>query len=181
MLRSTNQVRNITLAAVFAAIDYVLAMMQIHIPSPVGHPFIDLGFTFVVIGMIFLGFKYGIIAGLIGLVLFDFLNGYAAHAYLTVMEVLMVGGVATLTFNALGRSMKGSRLIVLGITTGITKMISGYLRYVIEALMVGSHFNTALAMGVAAVPASVAAGIAMMITVPLFGIILYRVIHHLRA
>lgn len=44
-------------AAFFAALDYVFAMFQIHVPSPVGHPFVDLGFTFVALGTMFLGFN----------------------------------------------------------------------------------------------------------------------------
>ena len=54
-------------AAFFAALDYVFAMFQIHVPSPVGHPFVDLGFTFVALGTMFLGFKYGFISGAVGL------------------------------------------------------------------------------------------------------------------
>lgn len=68
-------------AAFFAALDYVFAMFQIHVPSPVGHPFVDLGFTFVALGTMFLGFKYGFISGAVGLGVFDLLNGYANHAY----------------------------------------------------------------------------------------------------
>ena len=79
-------------AAFFAALDYVFAMFQIHVPSPVGHPFVDLGFTFVALGTMFLGFKYGFISGAVGLGVFDLLNGYANHAYLTVMEVLFADG-----------------------------------------------------------------------------------------
>ena len=40
-------------AAFFAALDYVFAMFQIHVPSPVGHPFVDLGFTSVSASSIF--------------------------------------------------------------------------------------------------------------------------------
>ena len=83
-------------AAFFAALDYIFAMFQIHVPSPVGHPFVDLGFTFVALGTMFLGFKYGFISGAVGLGVFDLLNGYANHAYLTVMEVLLLTAAVAL-------------------------------------------------------------------------------------
>ncbi|MBT9628408.1 ECF transporter S component [Ligilactobacillus ruminis] len=91
-------------AAFFAALDYVFAMFQIHVPSPVGHPFVDLGFTFVALGTMFLGFKYGFISGAVGLGVFDLLNGYANHAYLTVMEVLLLTAAVAVSYRLLNRN-----------------------------------------------------------------------------
>lgn len=175
MFKSDKTIQNITLAAVFAAVDYILAMFQIHIPSPVGRPFIDLGFTFVVIGILFLGYKYGLISGIIGLTMFDLLNGYAAHAYLTVMEVLIVASAAELAFKACHRSTKVKSLIIIGIITGLSKILSGFLRYLVESWVVGVHGTKLLMTAALAMPASIVTGIAMFFTVPLFFAGLYQV------
>lgn len=175
MYESKNTLKNITLTGIFAAIDYVLAMFQIHIPSPIGRPFIDLGFTFVVIGILFLGYKYGIISGIIGLVLFDLLNGYAAHAYLTVMEVLIVGSTGWIAFKMVHYSTKISKIILIGIITGLSKILSGFLRYVVEGIIVGMKGGKLIAMAALSMPASIVTGIAMFMTVPLFFSVLNKV------
>ena len=106
-------------AAFFAALDYVFAMFQIHVPSPVGHPFVDLGFTFVALGTMFLGFKYGFISGAVGLGVFDLLNGYANHAYLTVMEVLLLTAAVAVSYRLLNRNdgLSSPSLITIGIVS----------------------------------------------------------------
>lgn len=126
MFKSDKTIYNVTLAAVFAIVDYILAMFQIHIPSPVGRPFIDLGFTFVVLGILFLGYKYGVFSGIIGLTMFDLMNGYAAHAYLTIMEVFIVATTTGLTFKILKHSTKIASIVTLGVITGLSKILSGF-------------------------------------------------------
>lgn len=175
MFKSDKIIYNITLAAVFATIDYILAMFQIHIPSPVGRPFIDLGFTFVVLGVLFLEYKYGLLSGIIGLTMFDLMNGYAPHAYLTVMEVFIVASTASLTFKILKHSTKTTSIITLGIVTGLSKILSGFLRYFIEAWVVGMHGRKLLATAILSMPASIVTGIAMFFTVPLFFWGLYQI------
>ena len=47
-----DSLHKLTLAALFSALDYILALFQFRIPSPVGHPFVDLGFNFVALGVV---------------------------------------------------------------------------------------------------------------------------------
>ena len=166
----------LTLAAMFAALDYILALFQFRIPSPIGHPFVDLGFNFVAIGVIFLGYKYGLLSGAIGLLVFDLLNGYANHAYLTVMEVILLTSGTYLVWSLLRKSVTPSAIIVLGITSGLLKMGTGYLRYLIEGLVdAGLPLPKAAITALAAFPADVATGVAMFFIVPLFFIVLNKV------
>ena len=165
-------------AAFFAALDYVFAMFQIHVPSPVGHPFVDLGFSFVALGTLFLGFKYGFISGAIGLGLFDLRNGYANHAYRTVMEVLLltaaVSGPCKLLNKDTGLGVPA--LITIGLVSGIVKMLTGYLRYLIESLVdAGLPFGKAAVTALAAFPADFATGFVMFFAVPVFFVVMSRV------
>ena len=165
-------------AAFFAALDYVFAMFQIHVPSPVGHPFVDLGFSFVALGTLFLGFKYGFISGAIGLGLFDLLNGYANHAYLTVMEVLFLTAAVSVTYKLLNKDtgLGVPALITIGLVSGIVKMLTGYLRYLIESLVdAGLPFGKAAVTALAAFPADFATGFVMFFTVPVFFVVMSKV------
>ena len=165
-------------AAFFAALDYVFAMFQIHVPSPVGHPFVDLGFSFVALGTLFLGFKYGFISGAIGLGLFDLLNGYANHAYLTVMEVLLLTAAVSVTYKLLNKDtgLGVPALITIGLVSGIVKMLTGYLRYLIESLVdAGLPFGKAAVTALAAFPADFATGFVMFFAVPVFFVVMSRV------
>lgn len=165
-------------AAFFAALDYVFAMFQIHVPSPVGHPFVDLGFSFVALGTLFLGFKYGFISGSIGLGLFDLLNGYANHAYLTVMEVLLLTAAVSVTYKLLNKDtgLGVPALITIGLVSGIVKMLTGYLRYLIESLIdAGLPFGKAAVTALAAFPADFATGFVMFFAVPVFFVVMSRV------
>ena len=165
-------------AAFFAALDYVFAMFQIHVPSPVGHPFVDLGFSFVALGTLFLGFKYGFISGAIGLGLFDLLNGYANHAYLTVMAVLLLTAAVSVTYKLLNKDtgLGVPALITIGLVSGIVKMLTGYLRYLIESLIdAGLPFGKAAVTALAAFPADFATGFVMFFAVPVFFVVMSRV------
>lgn len=165
-------------AAFFAALDYVFAMFQIHVPSPVGHPFVDLGFSFVALGTLFLGFKYGFISGAIGLGLFDLLNGYANHAYLTVMEVLLLTAAVSVTYKLLNKDtgLGVPALITIGLVSCIVKMLTGYLRYLIESLIdAGLPFGKAAVTALAAFPADFATGFVMFFAVPVFFVVMSRV------
>ena len=147
-------------AAFFAALDYVFAMFQIHVPSPVGHPFVDLGFTFVALGTMFLGFKYGFISGAVGLGVFD-----------------LTAAVAV-SYRLLNRNegLSSPSLITIGIVSGLVKMFSGYLRYLAESLIdAGLPFGKAAVTALAAFPADFATGFVMFFAVPVFFVVMSRV------
>ncbi|WP_125981873.1 ECF transporter S component [Loigolactobacillus iwatensis] len=171
-----DHLRLVTQAAMFAAIDYILAMFQFHVPSPVGHPFVDLGFTFVALGTLFLGWRYAMLAGAIGLGLFDLMNGYANHAYLTVLEVVLLVGVVALAFKLMHHQLTSGTIVSLGIIAGLTKMVTGFIRYFIESSVdLGLPPMRASIQALVGMPADILTGILMFFTVPLFFFVLQRV------
>ncbi|MGX5376910.1 hypothetical protein ACWCL1_01370 [Ligilactobacillus sp. LYQ135] len=100
---------------------------------------------------------------------------YATHAYLIIMEVIIVVSVSWLTFKVVHYSNQLSKIILVGIISGLSKILSGFLRYLIEGLVVGMQGNKLIAIAVLSMPASVVTGIAMSVTVPLFFVILNKV------
>lgn len=175
-----DSLHKLTLAALFSALDYILALFQFRIPSPVGHPFVDLGFNFVALGVLFLGYKYGLLSGAVGLLVFDLLNGYANHAYLTVMEVILLTTGTYLAWTLLKKNVSLPAIITLGVVSGLLKMGTGYLRYLIEALVdAGLPLPKAAVTALAAFPADFATGVSMFIVIPLFFLALNKVSHQL--
>ena len=166
-------------AAFFAALDYVFAMFQIHVPSPVGHPFVDLGFTFVALGTMFLGFKYGFISGAVGLGVFDLLNGYANHAYLTVMEVLLLTAAVAVSYRLLNRNdgLSSPSLITIGIVFRPSSRCFPAISAISPKSLIdaGLPFGKAAVTALAAFPADFATGFVMFFAVPVFFVVMSRV------
>ncbi|MCD2256270.1 ECF transporter S component [Agrilactobacillus fermenti] len=174
MSHQGTQLKLIVQTALFAAFSYIMALFQFRIPAPVGHPFVDLGFTFVALGGLLLGWKYGTLAGVIGLGLFDITQGYANHAYLTVLEVVVLVAVVSLLARALRHVAMVPAIITIGITAGLTKAVTGYFRYVVESLVdFGLSLSRALQQAFVSFPADVITGILMMIALPIIYIALH--------
>ena len=84
MREQKNSLRAIILTGLFAAIIYIgIWVLRIPVPAMVGKPFIHFGNTLTAVAILFLGFRNGMLAGIIGLGGFDILNGYASTSWLT--------------------------------------------------------------------------------------------------
>ena len=72
--------KSIVMTAFFAAIIFIgIQAFRIPMPAAVGTPFLHFGHIFVMLAILMLGPVRSSISGVIGLVVFDILNGYA-HA-----------------------------------------------------------------------------------------------------
>ncbi len=98
---------------------------------------------------------------------FDILNGYALTSWLTILEVIIVGIVLNAVFKAFGYQDTKRNIILLGITAGATKILTSYCTAIIEALMVGTSFKTAIVASFLSLPATVINSISTAICVPL--------------
>ena len=69
--------KKIVMTAFFAAIIYLgIQSFRIPLPAAVGTPFLHFGHIFVMLAVLMLGPKLSTVAGVLGLVVFDVLNGY---------------------------------------------------------------------------------------------------------
>ena len=89
---------DIVLVGVFAAVTYLgIQFFRIPLPAAVGAPFLHFGNIFFLLSVLLLGSKQGALAGGIGFILFDVLNGYITVipkvAVLTVLMALASGAV----------------------------------------------------------------------------------------
>ena len=79
MRTKENSLVSIIMTGLFAAIIYLgVWILRIPVPALVGRSFIHFGNTLTAVAILYLGYRNGMLAGIIGLGGFDLLNGYAA-------------------------------------------------------------------------------------------------------
>lgn len=108
---------DIVLIGLFAAVTYLgIQFFRIPLPAAVGAPFLHFGNIFFLLSVLLIGSKKGALAGSIGFILFDILNGYITVipkvAVLTVLMAFAAGAV----FNRLSKSNH----IVISVSVAVT-------------------------------------------------------------
>ena len=91
--KKATDVRNLAMAAIFAALCYV-GCTYFKIPIPGSTSFFHFGNTFCVLGALFLGGFWGGMAGSIGMTISDLFNGYVDSAPRTFILKLCIGLIA---------------------------------------------------------------------------------------
>lgn len=156
MRTKQNSLQALVLTGLFAAIIYIgIWVLRIPIPAMVGRPFIHFGNTLTAVAILLLGYRNGMIAGIIGLGGFDILNGYAATSWLTMLEIVVVASVITLVFRAFKYQDTKRNIIIIAIIAGLTKILTTYCVSIVEALMVGTSLKVAYIAAFLSLPATV--------------------------
>ena len=161
-MSQTNHIKSIVSTAFFTAIVFLgIQSFRIPIPAAVGTPFLHFGHIFVMLAIVCLGPKNATIAGTLGLVIFDLLNGYI-HAIpnvfvSTIIKCLLVG----LIFEAMKKKTDGSlkseykyAVLCAGIY-GVTNIIVDFLWSTTELIIMGSTPIAALTSEIASIPATI--------------------------
>lgn len=160
---STNsRTKSMISTAFFAAVIFLgIQSFRIPLPAAVGTPFLHFGHIFVMLAILCLGAKRSTVAGVLGLVIFDLLNGYV-HAIpnvfvSTIIKCLLVGTV----FAALQKKADGDRkkesvyAIISAAIYGITNIIVDFIWSTVELVIVGNTLSAALAAEVTSIPATI--------------------------
>lgn len=165
-------------AGLCAAIIFIgISLFRINLPAVVGRPFIHFGNTFAVVTVLVLGFRYGAAAAMIGLGLFDVLNGYAATAWITVLEALVLSALVAQTFHWLHyHPGQLAKLYLVSLAAGLIKIVTSWVAGVIESLMVGTQLPVACVNSFLSLPAAVINSAATFLLVPLIYLALEKTI-----
>lgn len=158
---STN-VTSITLTAFFAAVIFLgIQSFRIPLPAAVGTPFLHFGHIFVMLAILCLGAGRSTIAGVLGLVIFDILNGYIQAIpnvfVTTVIKCLLVGAI----FSIMKKKAAGDRkkeyayAVICAAIYGITNIILDFVWSVAELVVLGSPLGSALAAELTSIPATI--------------------------
>ncbi|WP_153245837.1 ECF transporter S component [Lactobacillus helveticus] len=168
MRTDKNSLQALIFTGLFAAIIYIgIWVLRIPVPAMVGRPFIHFGNTLTAVAILYLGYRNGMIAGIIGLGGFDLLNGYAATSWLTMLEVVVVATVLSLIFKGMNYQDSKKNIIILGIVAGVTKIFTTYCVSIVEALMVGTSLQVAYVGAFVSLPATVINSISTAICTPI--------------
>ena len=168
--------KDITIIALFAAITFV-SVQFLKIPTTPPDGFFHLGNVFVMLGALLMGYKKGSVSAVIGLVLFDLINGYAQSIpkviILTIIKCIIVAGL----FRVLREKMNEYVAVVLATVCSFIVGIAGdYIFYVVENMLAGSIFSVAAAVAVYATIPTVTNAVISMVIVPILYPILRKIL-----
>lgn len=144
---------SIVLVALFAALTFIGTTIKI--PLPTG-AFIHLGNSVLLISVLLLGYKRGALAGGLGFALFDIFNGFAAEAPYFFIESFIVGGVAALVVCFFHHDInRVSKLVTIGIITGIAKLVMTQLKNTMMLVLSGADVSFAFLVALEKLPATI--------------------------
>ena len=154
--------KKIVMTAFFAAIIYLgIQSFRIPLPAAVGTPFLHFGHIFVMLAVLMLGPKLSTVAGVLGLLVFDVLNGYIQaipNVFVsTIIKCLLVGMI----FQALKKKAQGDAkkeygyAVLCAAIYGITNIIVDFIWSTVELVVLGSSWSAALAAEITSIPATI--------------------------
>lgn len=145
-------IQSIVLVALFTALTVIGTTIKI--PLPTG-AFVHLGNAVLLLSVLLLGYFKGSLAGGLGFFIFDIMNGYATEAPYFILESFIVGAAAYAAFRFFKKNPTHIwQVIVIGIATGIAKIIMTQVKNTVMNLIAGASFGPAFAGAFAKLPAT---------------------------
>ncbi|MDE6320279.1 MAG: ECF transporter S component [Lachnospiraceae bacterium] len=158
---SSAPVTSMVITAFFAAMIFLgIQSFRIPLPAAVGTPFLHFGHIFVMLSVVCLGNKRSSAAAVLGLVIFDLLNGYLhaiPNVFVSAVINCMLAGTlfAALKKNANGNLHKEYTYGVLcAVVYGISNIVVDFIWSTAELLFIGSSLPTAIAAEISSIPAT---------------------------
>ena len=161
-----SNIKKMTITALFTALVCV-ATLIIQIPVPATNGYIHPGDALIFVAAVFLGARYGLVAGGLGSALADLISGYAFWAPWTFIIKAIMG----FAVGSIARYQRGKLFTwrnVLAMLLGVCIMVAGYL-------IVSSARQGGWAAAVTSVPANIVQGVGGMILFFIVGYPLDRV------
>ncbi|MHC5269249.1 ECF transporter S component [Enterococcus sp. LJL98] len=172
-MRKESAIKKTIDVALFAALTVIGTMIKI--PMPTG-AFIHLGNAVLLLAVLLLGYRKGALAGGLGFLLFDVLNGYVTEAPYFLVESFIVGGFAYGAFLLFKKQpTKIWQLLVIGGVTGIAKLLMTQLKNTVMLWILGSDWGNAFAGAALKLPASIINVLSTMFLVALIYFPLQRI------
>ncbi len=160
MTQTTRTKANV-LTAFFTAIVFLgIQAFRIPLPAAVGTPFLHFGHIFVMMAIVCLGPKRAVIAGPLGLIIFDILNGYI-HAIpnifvLTTTKCLLIGTIFVALTRKTDHSVKAEYkyAVLCSVLYGLTNTFLDFVWAIAELMILGSTFEAAFTAELTSIPAT---------------------------
>ena len=161
-MKQTTRTKSIVITAFFTAIVFLgIQSFRIPLPAAVGTPFLHFGHIFVMLAIVCLGPKRSTIAGTLGLVIFDVLNGYIhsiPNVFVsTIIKCLLVGTI----FENMKKKSDGSLkkesgyAVICAAIYGVTNIVVDFIWSTVELVIMGSSWGAALTAELTSIPATI--------------------------
>ena len=161
-MTQTNRTKSIVITAFFTAVVFLgIQSFRIPMPAAVGTPFLHFGHIFVLLAIFCLGTKGSTIAGTLGLIIFDILNGYIQAIpnvfVTTVIKCLLIG----MLFEALKKKTDGTLkseykyAILCAALYGLTNIVLDFVWATAELVIMGSTLEAAITAEITSIPATI--------------------------
>lgn len=161
---------------IFTAIIYLISLLQFHVSSPIGDPYVQIGEAVGIIAVLFLGLRLGLLSSLVGIMVANF-NSNFSFFYLPMFEMLIIGLIANFLFNLLGKKPHWTTIITVSLGCGITKVVTTFLHYFIQVFISSDYrFSGSIVGALAAMPAGIITAILIVIVTPILYLILHRIV-----
>ncbi len=166
MMKTSTGTKSIVLTAFFAAVIYLgIQAFRIPMPAAFGTPFLHFGHIFIMLAILCLGGKRATISGVLGLLLFDLLNGYLHSIpnvlFCTIVRCLLTGVVyAALQKKANGDPKKEyGAAVSSAVVYGVLSTVLDFTWSTVELMILGSTLQAALIAELASIPATAINGV----------------------
>ena len=138
-------VKEIVATAFFAAVIFLgIQSFRIPMPAAVGTPFLHFGHIFVMLAIVCLGPGRSAVAGVLGLVTFDVLNGYIQaipNVFVSaIIKCILVGFIFVVLKKRAGgnRHKEYMAAVICAAVYGISNIVIDFLWSVMELVIIGS-------------------------------------------
>lgn len=161
-MNQNTKTKSIVITAFFAAVIFLgIQSFRIPLPAAVGTPFLHFGHIFVMLAILCLGPKRSTVAGVLGLIIFDLLNGYV-HAIpnvlvSTIIKCMLVGILYEKMIKKVAGDKKKESLcaILCAAVYGVTNIVVDFIWSTAELVIVGNTLGAAISAEITSIPATI--------------------------
>lgn len=161
-MKNDEKLKANVMTAFFAAIIFLgIQSFRIPMPAAVGTPFVHFAHIFVVLAILLLGIGRSTIAAMLGLLIFDLVNGYVAAIPNVFVSELILCVVTSLAVKALrsayadGKEKAVRNAAVCAAIYGVLNVIIDFTWNAAALVITGSSLTAALAAELTSIPATV--------------------------
>ena len=157
-MKIDHEIKFTVITAFFAAVIFLgIQIFRVPMPAAVGTPFVHFGHIFVVLAILLLGIRRSMIAGAIGYIIFDLINGYAQSIpnvlFSMIVECLIVGAFFQAMRKKTGKDYASA--VAAAILYGILNVIIDFVWSAAVLMLAGSGFLAAVAAEITAIPSTI--------------------------
>lgn len=168
--------KDITIMALYVGLTVIGTTIRVPLPALMGNPFFHFGMPILCLAVLTLGFFKGSLAGGVGFVIFDVLNGLIVDAPIMLVESFVVGGALYLSCHLFKSYQEKLWFIPLVMSiTAVVKVTIVFIENLLIQLIMGNSLEVSAVASVSTLYITALNAVVAVIIVS----ILYKPVSHL--